>query len=78
MAEVTIRQLSNQVEAMVDRVQRGEQVTVTRDGAPVAQLTALPRPALSAVELLRRSRHLPYVDPVALRSDIDAVLDPSL
>lgn len=78
MVEVTIRELRNQGGAVVDRVQRGEPVTVTRDGAPVAQLTALPRHALTAAELLRRSRHLPYVDPVALRSDIDAVLDPTV
>lgn len=63
---------------MVDRVQAGERLTVTRSGQPVAELRPLPRRGLDASSLLERWRRLPAVDPVRLRSDIDDVMDPSL
>ena len=78
MDEVTIRQLRNHGGDVVDRVQAGERLTVTRSGRPVAELRPLPRLALDASTLLERWRHLPAVDPVRLRSDIDDVMDPSL
>lgn len=59
----------------VDRVARSESVTVTRAGRPVAELRAISAPALSAQTLLTRWRQLPSVDPRALRSDIDELLD---
>lgn len=63
---------------MLDRVAAGESVVVTRDGAAVAELRPLPHATLDAVTLLERWRHLPAVDPAALRTDLDAVLDQSL
>lgn len=78
MDEVTIRQLRNHGGDVVDRVQAGERLTVTRSGRPVAELRPLPRRALDASALLERWRCLPLVDPDRLRSDIDDVLDPSL
>lgn len=78
MDEVTIRQLRNHGGDVVDRVQGGERLTVTRSGRPVAELRPLPRRALDAPTLLERWRHLPLVDPERLRSDIDDVVDPSL
>ena len=78
MEEVTIRQLRNHGGEVVDRVQAGEQLTVTRSGRPVAELRPLPRRALDASTLLERWQHLPCIDPVRLRSDIDDVIDPSL
>jgi antitoxin (DNA-binding transcriptional repressor) of toxin-antitoxin stability system len=74
---VTIRELRNHGGEVVDRAARGEQITITRSGRPVAELRAL-RPPLSAEALLSRRRHLPEVDPVALRADIDRLLDPGL
>ena len=78
MDEVTIRQLRNHGGDVVDRVQAGEWLTVTRSGRPVAELRPLPRRALDASTLLERWRRLPEVDPVRLRSNIDDVMDPSL
>lgn len=78
MDEVTIRQLRNHGGDVVDRVQAGERLTVTRSGRPVAELRPLPRRPLDAPTLLERWRRLPLVDPDRLRADIDDVLDPSL
>ncbi len=78
MAEVSIRELRNRGGDVVDRVERGERLTVTRDGRPVADLSPVGRPALDAATLLRRWAHLPQVDPRRLRADIDASLDQSL
>ncbi|HKZ15418.1 MAG TPA: type II toxin-antitoxin system prevent-host-death family antitoxin [Solirubrobacterales bacterium] len=73
MANVTIRELRNQGGDVVDRAARGEQITITRSGRPVAELRPL-RATLSADALLERWRRLPPVDPVSLRRDIDEVL----
>jgi prevent-host-death family protein len=78
MADVTIRELRNKGGEVVERVIAGEVLTVTRDGLPVARLSPLPGPAISAEVLLERSRNLPLMDPESLRRDIDEVMDPSL
>lgn len=79
MAEVvTVRDLRNHGGEVLRRVERGERIVVTRDGAAVAELSPLPRPGLSPTELIRRRRNLPHVDVEKWRSDVDSVLDPSL
>ncbi len=78
MTNVTIRELRNHGGAVVDRVARGEHITITRGGKPVAELHPATPTALPADALLARWRRLPAVDPVALRADIDAVLDARL
>jgi antitoxin (DNA-binding transcriptional repressor) of toxin-antitoxin stability system len=80
MPDVTIRELRNEGGDVVDRAARGEQITITRSGRPVAELRALRGPAspLSAEAVLERWRRLPDVDPVALREDVDEGLDWSL
>lgn len=78
MADVTIRELRNKGGEVIERVIGGEVLTVTRDGIPVARLTPLPSRTLSAEALLERRRHLPPVDPDALRRDIDKIIDQSL
>jgi prevent-host-death family protein len=70
MADVTIRELRNEGGEIVDRATRGERITITRSGHPVAELRPL-RVPLSADALLERWRRVPAVDPVALREDID-------
>ena len=74
MARVTIRELRNQGGEVVDRAARGEQITITRSGRPVAELRPFRAP-LSADALLERWNRLPAVDPVALQKDIDELLD---
>ena len=73
MTTVTIRELCDQRGEVVDRAARGEQITITRSGRPVAELRPLRAP-LSADALLERWRRVPAVDPVALREDIDGLL----
>jgi prevent-host-death family protein len=78
VAEVTIRELRNHGGDVIDRVERGERLTVTRNGRPVAELRPLSRPPLSAEEIVRRWSRLEPADPVEWRRDLDAVIDPSL
>ena len=78
MAEVSIRDLRNRGGEVVDRAARGELITITRAGKRVAELRPLTRPGLSAEALVQRWRHLPAIDPGALRRDIDEVIDPVL
>lgn len=78
MAEVTIRELRNQGGEVVDRAARGEQITITRAGKPVAELRPVPRQPLTAEALLARWHRLPPVNYRALRADLDEVMDPAL
>jgi prevent-host-death family protein len=77
MSSVTIRDLRNHGGEVVDRASRGEKITITRAGSPVAELRAV-RPGLSAEALIDRHRRLPRVDPTRLREDVDRHLDASL
>lgn len=63
---------------MVERASRGEPIRITRAGKPVAELRPLARPGLTADALLARWRPLPPLDPVALRRDIDELIDSTL
>jgi antitoxin (DNA-binding transcriptional repressor) of toxin-antitoxin stability system len=78
MAEVSIRDLRNHGGDIVERAERGERLTITRAGTPVAELSALPRAPVRLEVLRERRRHLPPVDPRRLRADIDELLDPDL
>lgn len=78
MSDVSIRDLRNHGGEIVDRAARGEQITITRAGEPVAELRPLPRRRLTTAEIAERMRHLPRMDPEKLRRDIDAIIDPSL
>ena len=78
MADVSIRELRNHGGDVVDRVARGERVTVTRRGKQVAELRPLRSGAVPIAELMRRRAHLPLVDPDELRRDLDSVIDASL
>jgi len=77
MADVSIRELRNHGGEVVDRAARGERITITRSGTPVAELRPL-RPPLSADALLERWKRLPPVDLAALRADMDELIDPRL
>lgn len=75
---MSVRELRNHGGDVLDRVARGEDVIVTRDGVEVAELRARPHARLSAAELIARRQHLPRLDPAELRRDLDSVLDPAL
>jgi len=78
MKTVTIRDLRNRGGDVVDRVEAGEHVTVTRDGRAVAELRPPRSRGISAAALLERWRRVPTVDGGELRRDIDALIDPDL
>lgn len=73
-----MRDLRNHGGHVLDRVVRGETLTVTKDGTPVAELRPVPRRGLPAAELIARARRAPKVDADLLRRDIDSILDQSL
>lgn len=78
MADVSIRDLRNHGGEVIDRVERGERLTVTRDGRRVAELRPLgPLPVKADVLVARWSR-LPRFDPGDLRRDLDLITDSSL
>ena len=78
MNDITVRDLRNRGGDVLERVARGEALTVTRDGQAIAELRPLPRRPIPAAALLNRWRGLPYVDPAKLKADIDEVLDGAL
>jgi prevent-host-death family protein len=78
MADVSIRDLRNKGGEVVDRASRGELITITKAGRRVAELRPLRQAGLAAPALLARWRHLPAVDPIAMRREIDRLADPSL
>jgi prevent-host-death family protein len=75
MDEVSVRELRNYGGQILDRVEGGESMTITRDGKPVARLIPLPTPRLTSTALLERWRNVPAIDGDALRDDISQVLD---
>jgi prevent-host-death family protein len=78
MTDVSIRDLRNKGGEIVDRAAHGEEITITRDGVPVAELRPIGTGRLSTTELIRRARQLPPMDPDQLRADINAIFDTSL
>ena len=73
-----VRELRDHGEEVLDRVARGVSVIVTRDGAEVAELRPRARRSPSYAGLVARRRNVPEVVPIALRHDLDDVLDAGL
>ena len=78
MKDITIRDLSDNAEEIVERVASGERLTVIRAGKPVAEISPVPKPGLDSETLLLRRRHLPPIDGVTLHDALDAGLDSSV
>ena len=78
MSEVSIRDLRNHGGEVIDRVEHGERLTVTRDGRRVAELRPIERRPLKADVLIERWARLPRFDPDALRRDLDRAIDSRL
>ena len=78
MSEVSIRDLRNHGGEVIDRGERGERLTVTRDGRQVAELRPLGPLPVKADVLVDRWSRLPRFDPDGLRRDLDVVADASL
>lgn len=75
MGDVSIRDLRNHGGEVIERVERGERLTVTRGGRRVAELRPLGRLPVKASVLVQRWSRLPRVDPEGLRRDLDEVID---
>ena len=78
MTEVSVRDLRNHGGDVLDSVMRGESVTVTRQGKPIAELRPLADAGTSAATLVERWHAIPRIDLDQLRADLDEVLDPAL
>jgi prevent-host-death family protein len=78
MAEVSIRDLRNHGGEVIERVERGERLTVTRDGRQVAELRPVAPLPVNAAVLVERWARLPYFDPDGLVRDLDRVIDATL
>lgn len=78
MSEINVRELRNHGGEVLERVARGETLTVARAGVPVAELRPLAQAPVPVTTLLARWRRLPLVDPRELRHDLDQALDASL
>jgi prevent-host-death family protein len=78
MSEVSVRDLRNHGGEVIGRVERGERLTVTRDGRPVAELRPLASLPVNAAVLLERWSRIPRFDPEGLRRDLDQAIDAGL
>jgi prevent-host-death family protein len=78
MSEVSIRDLRNHGGEVIDRVEHGERLIVTRDGRHVAELRPLLRRPFKADMLIERWSRLPRFDPEVLHRDLDQALDSRL
>ena len=71
---ITERELSDESDALLDAVERGETVTVTRHGRAVAELGPIARQRRRGVptaEIQAVFARLPRMDYASLRADID-------
>jgi prevent-host-death family protein len=76
---ITQRELRNDSGAVLREVQAGQIIVVTRNGMPVAELRPVsPRRFVPRASIAVAARGAPRVDAARLRSDLDAVVDPSM
>jgi prevent-host-death family protein len=69
---ITQRELENESAAVMDAVERGESILVTRNGTPVAELRPVRRRRFVATaELMRNLRGLGRTDYAAMRAEAD-------
>jgi prevent-host-death family protein len=78
VSDVSIRELRNHGGEVIERVERGERLTITRDGRRVAELRPLRPAGTSSTVLVERWSRLPQLDADELREDIDQAVDPQL
>lgn len=76
---ISQRELRNDMASVLQDVQHGETLIITRNGTPVAELRPLPPqrfvPRSVLIEAQRRSPHIDYA---RFRADLDAVVDQSI
>ena len=72
--QVSVRDLRNRGGDVLDDVERGATMTVTRNGRPVAELRPIPKARYSTDEVWEQAQRLPSVDADSWRRDIDSVI----
>lgn len=73
---ITQRELRNDSGAVMRALDRGERFVVTRNGAPVGELTPVdPGPFVDREAVLAAFEGAPRIDADAFRADVDAGLD---
>ena len=75
MKAVSVRELRNYGGQVLDAVEKGESMTITRDGRPVAHLSPVPKANISAGALLQAFKNTPRIDGELLRSELSEILD---
>jgi prevent-host-death family protein len=76
---ITVRVLRTHLDEVLRAVQAGETLTVTRNGAPIAELHPFGRSRLVPRAVIARARATaPRIDADSFRADLDAAVDPSL
>jgi prevent-host-death family protein len=72
---ITQRELRNSSAKVMDAVERGETLIVTRNGMPVAELRPIRRRTfVSTAEVKRLFSGVPRADHAAIRAEMDALL----
>ena len=72
---VTVFELLSDSGQVLDRVLAGEQLTIIRDGQPVAEMSPISIPA-GLSTLKTRASKLKAIDPVLLRNDLEELVEP--
>jgi len=74
---ITQRELRNDSGEIMRCLDRGETFIITRNGAPVGELTPLRRHRfVTADSVIAHFRNAPGIDAARFRADLDAVADP--
>ncbi len=74
---ITQRELRNSSARIMDAVERGETLIVTRNGQPVAELRPIRRRTFApTAEVKRLFADTPPVDLTAMRAELDDLLGP--
>ena len=79
MEDVTVPKLRDRLDELLDRVEAGETIRITREGRAIAEMRPTPDPAGPSIEELKEiRRRLPPTDLEEFRRDLDAIFDPRL
>jgi antitoxin (DNA-binding transcriptional repressor) of toxin-antitoxin stability system len=75
---ISQRELRNDSGAIMRALDQGEEFIVTRGGVPVGELRPARRRFVDREVLVAAFRHLPPLDAVRFRNDVDVILDQSI
>ena len=78
MTVVSVRDLRNHGGEVLARVERGETLTVTSSGRPVARLVPVPSMSPTPEQLVERWSRLPATSYTSLREDLDEFFEADL